>query len=65
MHLTDALERRYGDLRREYPLKIPGRPEYKELRREIKIQSTMYDWHLAGKTDTFGALGIAKAVLFL
>lgn len=42
-------------------------PEYKVLRREAKILSTMYDWleHLAGKSYTFGALGIAEAVLFL
>lgn len=35
------------------------------LRRESKIPLTMYDWleHLAGQTDTFGALGIAEAAL--
>ena len=42
-------------------------PESKVLRREAQILSTMYNWleHLARKSNTFGALGIAKAVLFL
>ena len=37
------------------------------LRREAKHYSTMYDWleHLAGKSDTFGALGMAQAIVFL
>ena len=41
--------------------------ESKVLRGEAKILSTMYDWleHLAGKSNTFGALGIAEAVIFL
>jgi hypothetical protein len=42
-------------------------PEHEVLRRKAKILSTMYDWleYLAGQSYTFGALGIAEAVLFL
>jgi hypothetical protein len=37
------------------------------LRRKAEILLTMNDWleHLAGQSYTFGALGIAEAVLFL
>jgi hypothetical protein len=42
-------------------------PAHVMLRRKTKILSTMYDWleYLAGQSHTFGALGIAEAVLFL
>jgi hypothetical protein len=42
-------------------------PERQVLRRKAKILSTMYEWlgYLAGQSRTFGALGIAEAVLFL
>jgi hypothetical protein len=41
--------------------------EQEVLRRKAKILSTMYNWleYLAGQSYTFGALGIAEAVLFL
>jgi hypothetical protein len=43
------------------------KPEHKVLRRKAKILSTMYDWleYLVRQSYTFGALGIAEAVLFL
>jgi len=43
------------------------RPEHEVLRRKAKILSTIYDWleYLAGQSYTFGALGIAQAILFL
>ncbi len=48
-------------------MKFPGTSEHEVLRREAKILSTIYDWleYLAGQSNTFGALGIAEAVLFL
>ena len=66
-YLTKALKRRYGGLQGGYPVKLAGSSEYEVLRREAKILSKMYDWleYLAGQSDTFGALGIAEAVLFL
>ena len=41
--------------------------EHEALRGEAKVLSTMYDWleYLARQSYTFGALGIAEAVLFL
>jgi len=42
-------------------------PEHETRRRKARILSTMYDWleYLAGQLYTFGALGIAEAILFL
>jgi len=41
-------------------------PKRQVLRRKAKILSAIYDWFgcLAGQPRTFGALGIAEAVLF-
>jgi hypothetical protein len=66
-YLTNALERRYGGLQGGYPVMFADEPEHEVLRRKAKILSTMYDWleYLAGQSYTFGALGIAEAVLFL
>ena len=46
-------------------MKLENEPEHEVLRREAKILSTMYNWleHLAGQSNTFGALGIATAVV--
>jgi hypothetical protein len=47
---------------------MPGKCSERQLfKRKAKILSTIYDWlrHLAGQSRTFGALGIAEAVLFL
>ena len=65
--LIKALERRCGGPQGGYPIKFADEPEHEIQRREAKILSTMYNWleHLAGQSDTFGALGIATAVVFL
>jgi hypothetical protein len=66
-YLTRALQQRYGSSRRRYRERFADEPEHGMLRRKAKILSTMYDWleYLAGQSYTFGALGIAEAVLFL
>ncbi len=48
-------------------MKFADESEHEMHRRGAKILSTMYDWleYLAGQSYTFGALGIAEAVLFL
>ena len=67
IYLKKALERRYGGMQGGYPVIFANESEHKVLRRKAKILSTMYDWleHLAGQSNTFGALGIAEAVLFI
>jgi hypothetical protein len=66
-YLTKALERRYGGPQGGYPQKFADWSERQRLGKEAKILSTMYNWleYLAGQSRTFGALGIAEAVLFL
>lgn len=41
-------------------------PERQVLKQSAKLSSKMYDWlrHLAGRSRTFSALGIATAVLY-
>lgn len=66
IRLIKTLERRCGGLQGKYPIMLDKHSEQEVLRREAKIFLTMYGWleHLAGQSFTFGALGIAKAVLF-
>ena len=67
IYLKKALKRRYGSMKGGYPVTFAEESEHEVLRRKAKILSTMYDWlaHLAGESNTFGALGIADAVLFI
>ncbi|KAH8802776.1 hypothetical protein F5884DRAFT_803017 [Xylogone sp. PMI_703] len=62
--LIKAFEQRYGDI---YPIRLKQKSDRKGLKTKGKILSEMYDWlrHLAGPSCTFGALGIAKAIVFL
>ncbi|KAK0512067.1 hypothetical protein JMJ35_005195 [Cladonia borealis] len=62
-----ALQYRYGDMQAGDPVGFADQSEHEELRENAKVLSTMYDWleHLAGQSNTFGALGIAGAVLFI
>ena len=65
--MTKALEWRCGGQDKGYPIIFEGSPESEVLRRKAPILLTMYEWleYLAGKSNTFGALGIAKAIVFL
>jgi hypothetical protein len=67
IYLIEALERRYGGPQGGHPQEFADDSEHKTLQRKTKLLSTMYDWLecLAGQYNTFGALGIAEAVLFL
>ena len=48
-------------------MKFADEPEQEMHRRRAKILSTIYHWleHLVGQSNTFGALGIATAIVFL
>ena len=67
IYLTKALERRYGGDQGGHRLMFADWSEHEVLRGEAKELSTMYNWleYLSGQSYTFGALGIAEAVLFL